>query len=136
MRILVWGINYAPEVTGIGPYNTVMCEYLQAQGHDVEMVTTFSYYPAWKKRPEDRATFWREAMAVARALSQRLHPVKMNYEIHGNTLPHLHMHLLPRQPDDAFVGRPIDLKEFHHRYTETDIELLKAVVRSAALAEA
>jgi diadenosine tetraphosphate (Ap4A) HIT family hydrolase len=76
------------------------------------------------------------AKAVARALSQRLYPVKMNYEIHGNTLPHLHMHLLPRQPDDAFVGRPIDLKEFHHRYTETDIELLKAVVRSAALAEA
>jgi hypothetical protein len=46
------------------------------------------------------------------------------------------MHLLPRQPDDAFVGHPIDLKEFHHRYTETDIELLRAVVRSAALAEA
>ena len=83
----------------------------------------------------DRAAFWCEAMAVARALSQRLHPVKMNYEIHGNTLPHLHMHLLPRQPDDAFVGRPIDLREFHHRYSETDIELLRAVVRSAALAE-
>jgi diadenosine tetraphosphate (Ap4A) HIT family hydrolase len=84
----------------------------------------------------DQATFWREAMAVARALSERLRPIKMNYEIHGNTLPHLHMHLLPRQPDDAFVGRPIDLKEFHHRYTESDLEMLKAAVRSAAFDEA
>jgi diadenosine tetraphosphate (Ap4A) HIT family hydrolase len=84
----------------------------------------------------DQATFWREAMAVARALSQRLRPIKMNYEIHGNTLPHLHMHLLPRQPDDAFVGRPIDLKEFHHRYTESDLGILKAAVRSAAFDEA
>ena len=84
----------------------------------------------------DQATFWREAMAVARAVSERLRPIKMNYEIHGNTLPHLHMHLLPRQPDDAFVGRPIDLKEFHHRYTESDLEMLKAAVRSAAFDKA
>jgi len=84
----------------------------------------------------DQATFWREAMAVARALSRALRPIKMNYEIHGNTLPHLHMHLLPRQPDDAFVGRPIDLKEFHHRYTEPDLEMLRAAVRAAAFDEA
>lgn len=59
MKILVWGINYAPEVTGIGPCNTALCEYLQAAGHEVEMVTTFPYYPAWKKRPEDRGLIWR-----------------------------------------------------------------------------
>ncbi|HSI14724.1 MAG TPA: WcaI family glycosyltransferase [Chthoniobacter sp.] len=59
MKILVWGINYAPEATGIGPCNTALCEYLHAAGHEVEMVTTFSYYPAWKKRPEDRGTIWR-----------------------------------------------------------------------------
>lgn len=59
MKILVWGINYAPEATGIGPCNTVLCEFLRAAGHDVEMVTTFSYYPAWKKREEDRRVIWR-----------------------------------------------------------------------------
>jgi colanic acid biosynthesis glycosyl transferase WcaI len=59
MRILVWGINYAPEATGIGPCNVALCEYLRAAGHDVEMVTTFSYYPAWKKREEDRGAIWR-----------------------------------------------------------------------------
>ncbi|MEP6668736.1 MAG: WcaI family glycosyltransferase [Chthoniobacter sp.] len=59
MKILVWGINYAPEATGIGPCNTALCEFLRAAGHEVEMVTTFPYYPAWRKRPEDRGVIWR-----------------------------------------------------------------------------
>lgn len=54
MRITVWGINYAPELTGIAPYNTDLCEYLAAQGHEVSMVTGFPYYPNWEKRPADR----------------------------------------------------------------------------------
>ena len=54
MRVIVWGINYAPEITGIAPHNVALCEFLQRYGHDVEMVTTFAYYPAWRKRPEDR----------------------------------------------------------------------------------
>jgi len=63
MRIVVWGINYAPEVTGIGPYNTALCEHLRAAGHDVEMVTTFPYYPAWEKAREDQGRFYRDDVA-------------------------------------------------------------------------
>jgi len=59
MRIVVWGINYAPEFTGIAPHSVALCEFLFAQGHDVEMVTTFSYYPTWEKRPEDRGHLYR-----------------------------------------------------------------------------
>src|SRR6202162_829380 len=54
MRVIVWGINYAPEITGIAPHNVALCEFLLRHGHDIEMVTTFSYYPAWRKRAEDR----------------------------------------------------------------------------------
>lgn len=53
MKILVWGINYAPEVSGIAPFNTALCEYLVGRGHAVTMLTTFPYYPQWRKRPED-----------------------------------------------------------------------------------
>src|ERR1700680_1204529 len=56
---------------------------------------------------EDQSRFWIDAMLVARAVADLLHPIKMNYEIHGNTLPHLHLHLFPRQPDDPYVGGPI-----------------------------
>lgn len=58
MRVTVVGINYHPETTGIGPFNTGLCEYL-AKGHEVEMISTFSYYPLWKKNPEDEKLLFR-----------------------------------------------------------------------------
>jgi diadenosine tetraphosphate (Ap4A) HIT family hydrolase len=58
--------------------------------------------------PDDEmVAFWRESMAVARALSSLLEPRRMNYEIHGNSIPHLHLHLYPRFSGDPFEGRPI-----------------------------
>src|SRR5947207_3007166 len=59
MRIIVWGINYAPEITGIAPHNVALCEFLRHRGDEVEMLTTFAYYPAWRKRPEDRGVLYR-----------------------------------------------------------------------------
>lgn len=59
MRIVVWGINYAPEITGISPHNVALCEFLNKRGDNVEMVTTFAYYPAWQKRPADRHLLYR-----------------------------------------------------------------------------
>ncbi|HSF32810.1 MAG TPA: WcaI family glycosyltransferase [Candidatus Tectomicrobia bacterium] len=48
MRLLVLGINYWPEETGIAVFTTGRCEYLAAQGHEVMMVTGFPYYPQWR----------------------------------------------------------------------------------------
>ena len=59
MRVIVWGINYAPEFTGIAPYNVALCEFLHARGDDASMVTSFPYYPSWEKRPEDRGNLFR-----------------------------------------------------------------------------
>jgi colanic acid biosynthesis glycosyl transferase WcaI len=59
MRVVVWGINYAPEFTGIAPHSVALCEFLLEQGHDVEMVTSFPYYPTWQKRPEDLGYLYR-----------------------------------------------------------------------------
>jgi diadenosine tetraphosphate (Ap4A) HIT family hydrolase len=56
----------------------------------------------------DFTAFWTEAMLAARALCELFEPTKMNYQIHGNTIPHLHMHLFPRFRGDPFVGGPID----------------------------
>jgi len=59
MRVIVWGINYAPEFTGIAPHSVALCEFLRGVGHEVEMVTSFAYYPTWQKRPEDRGEVYR-----------------------------------------------------------------------------
>ncbi len=48
MRILIYGINYAPELTGIGKYTSEMAEWLAAHGHQVRVVTAPPYYPMWK----------------------------------------------------------------------------------------
>lgn len=48
MRILIHGINYSPELTGIGKYTGEMAEWLAAQGHEVRVVTAPPYYPQWK----------------------------------------------------------------------------------------
>ncbi len=60
MKILVWGINYLPEVSGIAPFNAALCEFLANRGHAVTMLTTFPYYPQWKKRPEDSGKLWKK----------------------------------------------------------------------------
>jgi colanic acid biosynthesis glycosyl transferase WcaI len=48
MKILILSINYWPEVTGIGAFTTYRAEYLANAGHDVEVCTSFPYYPEWK----------------------------------------------------------------------------------------
>jgi colanic acid biosynthesis glycosyl transferase WcaI len=48
MKILIYGLNYAPELTGIGKYSAEMAESLSACGHEVRMVCAPPYYPAWR----------------------------------------------------------------------------------------
>jgi diadenosine tetraphosphate (Ap4A) HIT family hydrolase len=56
------------------------------------------------------AAFMRDAQLVSKVLSTVSGAVKLNYEIHGNSLPHLHMHFFPRYRDDQFQGQPINPK--------------------------
>jgi colanic acid biosynthesis glycosyl transferase WcaI len=51
MRILLVGLNYAPEVVGIAPYNTELAEHLASRGHRVTVLTSFPYYPHWRIEP-------------------------------------------------------------------------------------
>lgn len=55
MRVLVIGINYAPDLIGVAKYNTELCESLVARGHEVRVVTAPPYYPDWKIPPEYRS---------------------------------------------------------------------------------
>lgn len=48
LRVLFYGINFAPELTGIGKYTGEMAAWFSARGHDVRVVTAPPYYPAWK----------------------------------------------------------------------------------------
>jgi len=59
--------------------------------------------------PEEAALrFVRDARRVSAAVASATNAVKLNYEIHGNSLPHLHMHFFPRYRGDQFEGQPIN----------------------------
>lgn len=49
MRLLVIGLNFAPELTGVGRYTGEMAAWLAGRGHAVSVVTTRPYYPEWRR---------------------------------------------------------------------------------------
>jgi len=59
MNILLYGINYSPELTGIGKYSGEMGSWLQSKGHQVQMVTGFPYYPQWEIRKPYKGNWWK-----------------------------------------------------------------------------
>jgi len=57
---------------------------------------------------QERSMFFEDMMRVGRALEQAFNPVKLNFEILGNAVPHLHCHLKPRYYGDPAPNRIID----------------------------
>lgn len=91
----------------------------------------------------ERAEFLREMGLVAEAMFRAFRPAKLNYELLGNTVPHLHWHLIPRYQDDPKPKIPIweneEFRASQHaapRLTAAEIErvkteLLRELVRLA-----
>lgn len=50
MKILLYGINFSPELTGIGKYTGELAAWLASRGHEVSVVTAPPYYPDWEVR--------------------------------------------------------------------------------------
>jgi diadenosine tetraphosphate (Ap4A) HIT family hydrolase len=58
--------------------------------------------------PDDiRRAYLDEMCLVARAIEQAFQPHKLNYELLGNQVPHLHWHLFPRSADDPARLAPV-----------------------------
>ena len=57
---------------------------------------------------DEAAAFMRDIQKVSEVVHEITRAVKLNYEIHGNTIPHLHLHLFPRYVGDAFENQPIN----------------------------
>jgi colanic acid biosynthesis glycosyl transferase WcaI len=57
MRLLIYGLNFAPEPTGAGKFTGEMAAWLARRGHEVRAVSAPPYYPAWRR---DRSlALWR-----------------------------------------------------------------------------
>ena len=60
---------------------------------------------------DEASAFWLEVLHVARGLERHLDPVKLNYNVLGNSLPHLHAHVIPRYADDPRPEWPFPFPE-------------------------
>jgi len=59
VRLLIHGMNYAPELLGIGRYTGELGAYLASRGHQVTVLTAAPYYPQWRVREDYRPQRWR-----------------------------------------------------------------------------
>ena len=55
---------------------------------------------------DEARDYFAEVLRVGRAIEQQFKPIKMNFEMLGNSLPHLHTHVVPRYLDDGEPGQP------------------------------
>ena len=62
MKILVLGLNYAPESVGVAVYTTELAEHLCARGHQVTVLAGKPYYPEWRVAREFRGGWIRSSL--------------------------------------------------------------------------
>ena len=79
----------------------------------------------------ERALYFEDMMRAAQALDQVFNPVKMNFQLLGNAVPHLHCHLLPRYYGDPAPGRPLDPNLGTRLLTRQEAEARVASIRAA-----
>lgn len=118
MKILVYSLNFAPELTGVGKYSGELAQWLAAHGHDVTVVTSLPYYPGWQVDKGYRASYLRACprsslprMAVYRSpLWVPRKPSGVKRVLHLISFALLSLPILVRElarrPDVAFVVIP------------------------------
>jgi diadenosine tetraphosphate (Ap4A) HIT family hydrolase len=93
---IVWEFPHSIAVLGPWQYFTGYC-VLVSRDHATEL----------SKLGSHRAAFLEEMATLAAAIEGCFHPHKLNYELLGNLVPHLHWHIFPRAADDPDRLRPV-----------------------------
>ncbi len=69
MKLLILGLNYAPEPVGIGLYTAGLAEAFAQRGHQVSVIAGKPYYPQWRAypgQPKGRRTTFENGVSVTR----------------------------------------------------------------------
>jgi diadenosine tetraphosphate (Ap4A) HIT family hydrolase len=94
---LVWQFPYSVALLGPWQYYLGYC-ILVARYHASEL----------NQLPEgERIAYFNEMCMLAKAIEAAFHPRKLNYELLGNQVPHLHWHLFPRYDHDPDALKPV-----------------------------
>lgn len=94
---LVWRFPHSVALLGAWQYYHGYC-VLVSRSHARELFAL----------PDDeRRGYLDEMCLLARAIDAAFSPHKINYELLGNQVPHLHWHILPRSADDPARLSPV-----------------------------
>ena len=83
LKILIYGINYYPELTGIGKYTGEMGAWLAKQGHHVEVITALPYYPEWNINAAYKGKWWHKEKVEGATICRC--PLYVPKEVTGKT---------------------------------------------------
>ncbi len=89
-----------------GPCTTVLFRDQFFRGHCL-VVLKEHRTELFHLTPAVRFVLMEEVSRLAEAVNRALGPDKINYELLGNRVPHLHWHVVPRYRSDPLWGRPI-----------------------------
>jgi len=86
--------------------------------------------------PTERIQLMEEVSLVAQSLAQVYEARKINYELLGNQLPHIHWHLIPRLADDPAPLEPVwlvqhDLKLRSGPDLQSEVQRLQQAIQSS-----
>jgi colanic acid biosynthesis glycosyl transferase WcaI len=116
LSILIYGLNYAPELTGVGRYTGEIGQYLSADGHKIRVVTAPPHYPGWTVKPPYAA--WRYGSEFIDGATIIRCPILLRKKMHGiwrllaplsfalSSAPVVIWAILRHQPDIVFCVEP------------------------------
>ena len=78
-----------------------------ARGHSIVVFRGRHVADFTSLTPAEAAAYWGDVHTVARIIEQVFAPCHMNYQLLGNLVPHLHVHVVPRYIDDSAPGKPM-----------------------------
>jgi len=123
---IVWRFPHSVAVLGKWQYYTGYCVLISRE-HATEL----------SQLGDARAPYLDEMARLADAIEACFRPLKLNYELLGNQVPHLHWHIFPRYLTDPDRRRPVwfaleeaeaDATELRRLQTGT-VPFAEAVVR-------
>ena len=94
---VVWQFRHSVALLGTWQYYHGYC-VLVARTHATELS---------QFHPQERMGYLDEMCRLAHVLETCFQPRKLNYELLGNQVPHLHWHLFPRSADDPERLKPV-----------------------------
>jgi diadenosine tetraphosphate (Ap4A) HIT family hydrolase len=125
---------------GIRVYSTDNCDaYLQrhgtVRGYTVALWRGGRHVAEPMELSDDEAAgYWRDVLRVAGAVERHYQPMKVNLEMLGNTIPHLHTHIRPRHRNDPAPFGPlahaVDPPAFPEAQLRADAAALTRLLKS------